>query len=177
MRRRLAALASVMLVTWAMPASASQPPDAAALMRRIAAEPHRYGGSLQGTVPGVREVPGAVDQPLVHLSIGLAFPDAHGMLRGDAILFDRQRRLIGSGPVVGRIAGGPTAGTAACSLRLSLPTEEVTLAGVCTDTALSGEIVSRPHRRGLLTRLVSWWGDDAVAGRYWLTSASFDPAP
>ncbi len=165
MRHRIVALMSAMLILpVAVPARAAT--DPAALMLRIAAEPYRYGGSLQGTVPGVAE---AVGQPPVHLSIGLAAPDAQGVLRGDAILFDRQRRLVASGPVVGRLAGG------ACSLRLSLPAGEVTLSGVCTDTALSGEIVSRPRRAGLLTRLVSWWDNDAVSGPYWLTQASFDP--
>ncbi len=165
MRHRIAALASAMLVLpVAVPAPAAT--DPAALMRRIAAEPYRYGGSLQGTVPGVA---GAVDQPPVHLSIGLAAPDARGVLRGDAILFDRQRRLVASGPVVGLLAGG------ACSLHLSLPAEAVTLSGICTDAALSGEIVSRPRRAGLLTRLASWWDDDAVSGLYWLTPPSFDP--
>ena len=154
------------MVAWSVAVPSLAATDPATLMRRIAAEPYRYGGSLQGTVPGVA---GAAGQPPIHLSIGLAAPDAQGVLRGDAILFDRQRRLVASGPVVGRLAGG------ACSLRLSLPAGEVTLSGICTGATLSGEIVSRPRRLDLLTRLVSWWGDEAVSGRYWLTPASFDP--
>lgn len=147
-------------------------PDPAAVMARIAAEPYRYGGVLQGTVPGVRE---AVEQLPVHLSIGLAGPAPDGRLQGEAILFTADRHLVALGQVTGRLTGGPTAGTGDCRLQLALPAQEVALSGLCTADALSGEIVSQPRHVDLLTRLVSWWGDRAVAGRYWLTPASFDP--
>ena len=147
-------------------------PDAAAAMMRIAAEPYRYGGSLQGTVP---ELDHAVEQPPIHLSIGLGAPDRDGQLAGEAILFTADRRLVAVASVSGRLTGGPTAGTGNCTLHLALPTQDVVLSGLCTADTLSGEIVSQPHHVGLLTRLVSWWDDRAVAGRYWLTPGSFDP--
>ena len=172
MWHRGAVLISTMLVLrTAGPALAASDPTT--VMREIAAEPFRYDGALQGTVPGRRAT---VDQPPIHISVGLSAPDAQGGLQGEAILFDQQRRLVASGRVSGKIAGGSTAGTAACTLHLSLPSEEVTLSGVCTASTLSGEVVSQPHPADLLARLVSWWGDDAVAGRYWLTPGSFDPA-
>lgn len=165
------------MLAGAVPAAHAAPPpagpDPAAAMLRIAAMPYRYGGALQGTIPG-RLSP--VDQPPLHLSIGLGGPSPDGRLRGEAILFTADRRLVATGPVSGRIAGGPTAGTGDCTLRLALPGQDVTLSGLCTADTLSGEIVSRPHRPDLLTRLVSWWGDRRTAGRYWLTPASFDPA-
>ncbi|MGI4798593.1 MAG: hypothetical protein ACRYG8_32045 [Janthinobacterium lividum] len=148
------------------------PPDPAAAMRRIAALPYRYGGALQGTVPGVVTT---VDQPPDHLSIGLAAPAPDGALQGEAILFTADRRLVAITLVIGRLAGGATPGTGACSLHLELPVETVTLTGVCTAATLSGEIVSTPRPGGLLRRLAAWWDDRAVAGRYWLTPASFDP--
>ena len=149
-------------------------PDPALTMRRLAAEPFRYGGDIQGSVP---ELTQPVDQPPLHLSIGLSAPAADGGLRGEAILFTADRHLVAEGQVSGRIMPGLSSGTAGCSLRLSLPSQDVSLSGICTADTLSGEIVSGPRHVGLLTRLVSWWGDRAVAGRYWLTPASFDPAP
>lgn len=172
MRHDVAILASTMLVLQ-MAAPALAVSDPATVMREIASEPYRYDGVLQGTVPERRF---AVDQPPIHLSVGLAAPDARGRLQGEAILFDQHRRLVASAHVSGQIAGGPTAGTAACALHLSLPSEELTLSGVCTASTLSGEIVSQPRSADLLARIVSWWGDDAVAGRYWLTSAGRSPA-
>ena len=163
---RGAAALTAMLLLLRMGDPAFAAPDPVAAMREIAAEPYRYGGSLQDMVTGSGA---AVDQPPVHVSIGLAAPDAQGRVRGQAILFDQRRRLVAQGPILGSVAGG------ACELRLWLPAAGVTLSGVCTATTLSGEIVSRPHPAGLLTRLVSWWGDGAVAGRFWLTPASFDP--
>lgn len=179
---RPAWLLAAMLAGAAPAAHAAAPsspgPDPAAAMRRIAAMPYRYGGALQGTIPGR---PSPVDQPPLHLSVGLAGPSPDGRLRGEAILFTADRRLVATGPVSGRITGspaaGPTAGTGDCTLRLALPGQDVTLSGLCTADTLSGEIVSRPRRPDLLTRLVSWWGDRQTAGRYWLTPASFDPAP
>ena len=146
--------------------------DPGAAMVRIAAAPYRYGGELQGTVPGIRM---AVDQPPVHLSIGLQAPSPDGRLQGEAILFTADRHLVALGLVTGRLTGGPTAGTGDCMLHLALPTQDVTLSGVCTADTLSGEVVSQPHHLDPLTRLASWWDDRAVAGRYWLTPASFDP--
>ena len=171
MKRRAAVLVALGLaLRLAAPAMAVTDPTA--LMRRIAAAPFRYGGSLQGTVPGV---PVSVDRPPVHISIGLGSPDTQGRVRGEAILFDRRRQLIASGPVLGHLASGPGG---ACSLLLSLPADRVMLSGVCTPTVLSGEIVIQPHPAGdLLARLASWWGNDAVAGRFWLTQASFDQEP
>ncbi|WP_419731083.1 hypothetical protein [Lichenicola sp.] len=148
------------------------PPNPVAAMHRIAAEPFRYGGDVQGSVP---ELAQPVDQPPLHLSIGLSAPAADGSIAGEAILFTSDRHLVAEGPVSGRIMPGLTSGTAGCSLRLALPTQDVSLSGICTADTLSGEIVSAPHHVALFTRLASWWGDRAVAGRYWLTPASFDP--
>ena len=155
----------------ALPAPVQQE-DPAAVMARIAAAPFRYGGDVQGTVPGRAD---AVDRPPLHLSLGLAVqPD--GRLTGEAILFTADRHLVALGPATGRIAGGPTPGTAACHLDLALADRAVSLNGVCSRDVLSGEIVSRPQPLGLLARLVTWWGDREVTGSYWLTPASFDPA-
>ena len=158
-------ISTLLLLRMAGPVLAAAP-DPAVVMREIAAEPYRYGGSLQGMVPGSTAV---ADQAPIHVSIGLAAPDAQGRVRGQAILFDQKRRLVALGPISGSATGD------ACELRLSLPAAEVTMSGVCTTATLSGEIVSRPHPEALLTRLVSWWGDAAVMGPYWLTPASFDP--
>ena len=147
-------------------------PDPAAAMQKIAAEPFRYGGEIQGSVP---ELTQSVDQPPVHLSIGLSSPATNGSLTGEAILFTADRRLVAEGPVSGRITPGLTNGTAGCDLHVALPGQDVALSGICTADTLSGEIVSAPRHVTLFTRLVSWWGDRAVAGRYWLTPASFDP--
>lgn len=146
-------------------AASDQSSDPGATMLRIASQPFRYGGELQE----------AADQPPLHLSIGLSAPAADGSLHGEAILFRADRRLVAEGRVSGHLTAGPTAGTGDCILRLSLPTQDVLMQGVCTANTLSGEIVSRPHHVGLLTRLVTWWDDRAVAGRYWLTPPSFDP--
>jgi len=97
-------------------------------------------------------------------------------VHGEAILFQADRRLVAQGIVSGRLVVGPTAGTGDCTLHMSLPTQDVLMRGVCTASVLSGEIVSEPRHVGLLTRLLTWWDDRAVAGRYWLTPASFDPA-
>ena len=59
---------------------------------------------------------------------------------------------------------------------MTLRAQRVTLTGLCSAGTLSGEIVSTPSHVGLLTRVVTWWDDRAVAGRYWLTPESFDPA-
>ena len=177
MPRALLVSASMTLPLWACPAVAAGPtawPDPVAAMQRIAAEPFHYGGEVQGSVP---EVAQPVDRPPLHLSIGLSAPAADGSLSGEAILFTVDRHLVAEGRLSGRIMPGLTGGTAACSLHLALPTEDVSLSGICTADTLSGEIVSQPRHVALLTRLVSWWGDRAVAGRYWLTPASFDPAP
>ncbi|MGI4748594.1 MAG: hypothetical protein ACRYGI_00615 [Janthinobacterium lividum] len=167
------AMAACCLPVIAIAASDDRGSDPGATMLRIASQPFRYGGELQGTVPGLHE---AVDQPPLHLSIGLSAPAANGSLHGEAILFRADRRLVDQGMVSGRLIAGPTAGTGDCTLHLSLPTQDVLMRGVCTASVLSGEIVSEPRHVGLLARLVTWWGDRAVAGRYWLTSASFDPA-
>lgn len=171
MSRRWTAGIAMVLSALGGAALAGPTPDPAAAMARIAALPYRYGGALQGTVPGVAA---PVDQPPDHLSIGLAAPASDGTLNGEAILFTVDRRLVAITPVTGRIVGGATPGTGSCTLRMQLPAETVTLTGLCTAETLSGEIVSRPQR-GLLERLGAWWGDRAVAGRYWLTPASFDP--
>lgn len=172
-----ATLLVAMLATWPL-AALAQPVDPAALMRSIASRPFRYGGALQGTVPGLET---AIAQPPIHLSIGLDAPSAAGALTGDAILFTADRRLVASGAVSGQLDPGPTAGTRRCTLHLALPLprpdHDVTLSGICTADTLSGEIVTHGARAGLLTRLVSWWGDSDVSGRYWLTPASFDPGP
>lgn len=147
--------------------------DPAVTMLRIASQPFRYGGELQGTVPGLQE---AADQPPLHLSIGLSAQAADGTLHGEAILFRADRRLVAQGVVTGRLIAGTTAGTGDCTLHVSLPTQDVLMRGLCTARVLSGEIISEPRHVGLLARLVSWWGDRAIAGRYWLTPASFDPA-
>lgn len=162
----------MVLSVLAGPVLAAQAADPAAAMKRIAAFPYRYGGALQGTVPGAAA---SVDQPPDHLSIGLSAPAPDGTLHGEAILFTADRHLVAIAPVSGQRTGGATPGTGSCSLRLELPAKTVMLTGLCTADTLSGEIVSTPSPGGLLARLVSWWGDRSVAGRYWLTPASFDP--
>lgn len=170
-------LSMVMMPALCIPALALAAPvlaaDPALTMRRMAAEPFRYGGEIQGSVP---ELTQSVDQPPLHLSIGLSAPALDGKLRGEAILFTADRHLVAEGEVSGRIMPGLTSGTAGCSLLLSLPSQNVSLSGICTADTLSGEIVTGPRHVGLVARLVSWWGDRAVAGRYWLTPASFDGA-
>ena len=157
-------------------AAAGPVTDPGATMRWIAAQPFRYGGALQGVVPGAA---GAIDQPPVHLSIGLGAPDSTGRIQGKAILFTADRHLVALGPVDGRIVAGSMPGIGSgsgCTLRMMLADRTVTLSGSCSARALSGEIVSRASRVGGLARLVSWWGEDPVSGRYWLTPESFDPA-
>ncbi|NPD69380.1 hypothetical protein HN018_21315 [Lichenicola cladoniae] len=167
------AITACCLPVSAIAASSAPGSNPGATMLRIASQPFRYGGELQGTVPGLQD---AIDPPTMHLSMGLSAPAADGSLHGEAILFRTDRRLIAEGMVSGRLVAGPTAGTGECTLHLTLPTQDVVMQGVCTAGALSGEIVSQPRHVGLLTRLATWWGDRAVAGRYWLTPASFDPA-
>ncbi|MBE7210092.1 MAG: hypothetical protein INR65_03665 [Gluconacetobacter diazotrophicus] len=170
-RPALFATAALLLAGCAAPPPAPSP-DVAALMREIAGQPYRYGGALIGTVPGLA---GPVDQPPVHLAIGLSAPEADGTLHGRAILFDAERRLVAEGPVTGRLDPGFSPVTRPCALHLSLPQGPVDLSGTCTATLLSGEVVSQPGPPDLVTRIAFWWGDRATTGRYWLDRDSFDP--
>ena len=83
-------------------------PDPALTMQRMAARPYRYGGSLGGRIPGSYGIP---DRPPAHISIGLEAPDRDGRIRGEAILFTADRRLIASSDVDGDLRGGSTPGT------------------------------------------------------------------
>jgi hypothetical protein len=165
-------VAGVPAMAVAVPATGAAP-DPALAMRRIALQPFRYGGALQGTVPGLSA---AVDQPPVHLSIGLGRPGPDGRMTGEAILFTADRHLVAMGAVDGQLQPGQTPGTGACTLHMMLQGQTVTLSGLCSADTLSGEIVTQAARVDLLTRLVSWWDDRTVRGRYWLTPGSFDPA-
>jgi len=159
-------------------AAAPSYPDPAPIMQRIAAEPFRYGGALQGTIPVETTTDGqpALAPEPVHLAVGLSGVGPDGRIAGEAILFTADRHYVASGPVSGHMEAGWSAATATCQLSLALPGRSVKLDGICTPTGLSGEIVSNPEHVGFLTRIVTWWGDRAVAGRYWLTPDSFDPA-
>jgi hypothetical protein len=178
-RSRAVLLGVLLAGSWSAQAAATDRPgetealSPASMMRFIAAEPFRYGGSLQGTVPGVA---GAVDQPPIHLAIGLGTPGPGGRLDGGAILFTTDRHLVGASEVTGHLKPGPTAGTGACVLHLTVLNQPITLSGLCTADTLSGEIVIGSAPAGPLTRLFTWWADRTVSGRYWLTPASFDLA-
>lgn len=167
--RRIIVLAGLMaLASPAAGLAAIAAPDPAATMLRIGAAPYRYGGEVQGLPIG--------DGRILHIAVGLAAPRPDGALRGEAILFGADRRLVG----IGTVEGSRTARSGSCRLRFAFPDGDTVLDGTCADTTLAGELVSTPRAAsglaGTLTALLAWWGDRTVGGRAWLTAASFDPA-
>ena len=144
-----------------LPNTTARAADADSMVRRMAAQPLRYGGILRGSIEG-------------HLLIGLDAPDSDGALHGEAVLLGADRRLIEAGTVSGRVQPERVPGGHDCTVDLTFDDRVTTLRGVCSDATVSGELLDRSTARpGWLARQIFWWDDADPRGRAWLTEAAF----
>ena len=150
--------ATLLLAVLAQSAAFAADPNA--LMRRMSAQPWRYGGRLCCARPGI-------------LLMAFDLPDPDGSLRGEAMLLTPDRHLIATATVTGQWQLGTVPGGHACTLRMALPQREMVISGVCSATTLSGRVSSHALPGGWLDSVVHWWGDEQDSGQAWMTQAAF----
>ena len=159
--RRVVAAALTVVGLSGLPGAAAHAADPEALVRRMAAQPLRYGGILRGPVDG-------------HVLIGLDAPGSDGALHGEAVLLGADRRLIEAGTVSGRVQPQSVPGGHDCTVDLAFDDRVTTLRGICSDAAVSGELLDRSTALpGWLARQIFWWDHSDSRGRAWLTEAAF----
>lgn len=87
-----------------------------------------------------------------------------GSVDGEALVLDRDRRLVAASPVAGRWQA------TSCHLRLTLDPGGTLMDGICTPTVLSGTLARHAPPRGPILDVLEWWGGRTTHGEMWMAA-------